>query len=171
MITRYVCVLERILEEDNSKVVAEHILVVKAVRPGKGGKGMGELSIRFGELCIGFLSMMGPLVLLMVFLRLRDQRESDIYPLVLKQLNLPDLRGLFAVKIRCRVFSRQGTVTVDLWNCPKEQVWETMIRLSTHLPPEVRLVINGMVDSRSPSMLTLKVERSIPTVSSVSCCR
>ena len=37
---------------------------------------MGELLIRLGELGIGFLSMMGPLVLLMVFLKLRDQRES-----------------------------------------------------------------------------------------------
>jgi len=131
---------------------------------------MGELLMRVAELSVGFLSMMGPLVLLMVFLRLRDQRESILYAAVMKQLNLPDLRGLFAVKIRCRVFPRRGIVTVDLWNCPKEQVWETMIRLSTHLPPEVRLVINGMADSRSPSMLTLKVERSIPSVSSVSCC-
>ncbi len=136
----------------------------------KEGKEMGELLIRLGELCIGFLSMMGPLVVLMVFLRLRDQRESMLYVIVLKQLNLPDLRGLFAVKIRCRVFSRQDTVTVDLWNCPKEQVWETMIRLSTHLPSAVRLVVNGMADSRSRSTLTLKVQRSIPSASSASCC-
>ena len=132
---------------------------------------MGELLIRLGELCIGFLSMMGPLVFLMVVLRLRDQRESILYAVVLKQLNLPDLRGLFAVKIQCKVFSRQDTVVVDLWNCPKEQVWETVIRLSPYLPPEVRLVVNGMADSRSPSMLRLKVERNIPPVSSVSCCR
>jgi hypothetical protein len=132
---------------------------------------MEELLIRLGELGIGFLSMMGPLVLLMIFLKLRDQRESLLYTLVLKELNSPDLRGLFAVKIKCRVFSRQDTVMIDLWNCPKEQVWETMIRLFTHLPPEVRLVVNGMADSRSRSKLTLRVERSIPSVSSVSCCR
>ena len=132
---------------------------------------MGELLINFSELCTGFLSMMGPLVLLMVILKLRDQRESILYAVVLKQLNLPDLRGLFAVKIRCRVFSRKDTVIVDLWSCPKEQVWETIIRLSTHLPPEVRLAVNGMADSRSPSMLTLSVERSIPSAGSVSCCR
>ena len=131
---------------------------------------MEELLIRFGELSIGFLSMMGPLVLLMIFLKLRDQRESILYTVVLKELNSPDLRGLFAVKIRCSVFSRQDTVMIDLWNCPKEQVWDTVIQFSTHLPPEVRLVINGMADSRSPSILTLKVERSIPSVSSVSCC-
>ncbi len=137
----------------------------------KEGKEMGELLIRLAELCIGFLSMMGPLAVLMVFLRLRDQRESTLYAVVLKQLNLPDLRGLYAVKIQCRVFSRQDTVTLDLWNCPKEQVWETIIRLSTHLPPEVRLVVNGMADSRSPSMLTLRVEKSILSVGSVSCYR
>jgi hypothetical protein len=67
---------------------------------------MEELLIRLGELGIGFLSMMGPLVLLMMFLKLRDQRESILYTVVLKELNSPDLRGLFAVKIRCSVFSR-----------------------------------------------------------------
>jgi hypothetical protein len=132
---------------------------------------MEELLIRLGELGIGFLSMMGPLVLLMIFLKVRDQRESILYTVVLKELNSPDLRGLFAVKIRCSVFSRQDTVMVDLWYCPKERVWDTVIQLSTHLPPEVRLVVNGMADFRSRSALTLRVERSIPSVSSVSCCR
>ncbi len=132
---------------------------------------MEELLIRLGELGIGFLSMMGPLVLLMIFLKLRDQRESLLYTVVLKELNSPDLRGLFAVKIRCSVFFRQDTVMIDLWNCPKERVWDTVLRLSNHVPPEVRLVVNGMVDSRSRSTLTLRVERSTPSVSSVSCCR
>jgi hypothetical protein len=132
---------------------------------------MEQLLIRLGELGVGFLSMMGPLVLLMMFLKLRDQRESVLYTVVLKELNSPDLRGLFAVKIKCRVFSRQDAVMVDLWNCPKERVWDTAIQLSTHLPPEVRLVVNGMVDSRSRSTLTLKVERNIRSFSSVSCCR
>jgi hypothetical protein len=115
--------------------------------------------------------MMGPLVLLMMFLKLRDERESILYTAVLKQLNSADLRGLFAVKIQCGVFSRQDTVMIDLWNCPKEQVWDAVIRLSTHLPAEVRLVVNGMTDFRSRSTLTLKVERTIPSVRSVSCCR
>jgi hypothetical protein len=132
---------------------------------------MEELLIRLGELGIGFLSMMGPLVLLMIFLKVRDQRESILYTVVLKELNSPDLRGLFAVKIRCSVFSRQDTVMVDLWNCSKEQVWDIVIRLSTHLPPEVRLVVNGMTDFRSRSTLTLRVEKRIPSVSSVSSCR
>ena len=132
---------------------------------------MEELLIGLGELGIGFLSMMGPLVLLMIFLKLRDQRKSVLYTVVLKELNSPDLRGLFAVKIRCSVFTRQDTVMIDLWNCPKEQVWDTLIRLSTHLPPGVRLVVNGMADFRSRSTLTLKLERGIPSVSSVSCCR
>jgi hypothetical protein len=163
--------LERIWQEDNQKVDSEHISFSKMFVREKEGMEVGELLTRLGALGIGFLSMMGPLVLLMVFLRLRDQRESILYPMVLKELNSPDLRGLFAVKIRCRVFSGQDTVMVDLWNCTKEQVWDTVIRLSIHLPPEVRLVVNGMADSRSRSTLTLKVKRSIPSVSSVSCCR
>ena len=118
---------------------------------------MDELLIRLGELSIGVLSMMGPLVLLML-LKLRDQRESILYTVVLKELNSPDLRGLFAVKIRCSVFSRQDTLMVELWNCSKEQVWDIIIRLSTHLPPKVRLVVNGVTDFRSRSTLTLRVE-------------
>jgi hypothetical protein len=129
---------------------------------------MEDLLIRLGELGIGFLSMMGPLVLLMMFLKLRDQRESVLYTVVLKELNSPDLRGLFAVKIRCSVFTRQDTVMIDLWNCPKERVWDTAIQLSTHLSPEAQLVVNGMADSRSRSTLTLKVQRSIPSISSIS---
>jgi hypothetical protein len=132
---------------------------------------MEELLIRLGELGVGFLSMIGPLVLLMVFLKLRDERESILYTVVLKELNSPDLRGLFAVKIRCSVFMRQDTVMIDLLNCPKEQVWNTVIRLFTHLPPQVRLVASGMAAFRSRSTLTLEVERSIPPVSSVPCCR
>jgi hypothetical protein len=132
---------------------------------------MEELLIRLGELGIGFLSMMGPLVLFMIFLKLRDQRESLLYTVVLKELNSPDLRGLYKVDIRCSVFSRQDTVMINLWNCPKERVWDTVLRLSNHVPPEVRLVVNGMADSRSRSTLTLTVERSIPSVRSVSCCR
>ena len=132
---------------------------------------MEELLIRLGELGIGFLTMMGPLVLLMIFLKLRDQRESLLHTVVLKELNSPDLRGLFSVKIRCSVFSRQDTVMIDLWNCSKEQVWDTVIQLSTDLPPEVRLMVNGMADSRSRLTLTLKAERTIRSISSVSCCR
>jgi hypothetical protein len=130
---------------------------------------MVELLIRLGELGVGFLSMMAPLLLLMVFLKVRDQRESILYTVVLKELNSPDLRGLFAVRIRCSVFSSQDTVMIDLWKCPREQAWDTMIRLFTHLPPQVRLVVNGMTDFRSRSTLTLRVEKSIPSLSSVSC--
>jgi hypothetical protein len=132
---------------------------------------MVELLIRLGELGIGFLSMMGPLVLLMIFLKLRDQRESTLYTVVLKELNSPDLRGLFAVKIRCSVFSREDTVIIDLWNCSKEQVFDTIISLFTHLPSGVRLVVNGMADFHSRSMLTLKVKSCIPSINSVSCSR
>jgi hypothetical protein len=132
---------------------------------------MEELLIRLGELSVGFLSMMGPLVLLIIFLKLRDERESNLYTVVLKELNSPDLRGLFALKIRCSVFSKQDTIMVDLWSCSKEQVWDIVIRLSTHLPPEVRLVVNSMTDFRSRPTLTPRVEKRLPSVRSVSFCR
>lgn len=111
---------------------------------------MEELLIRLGELGIGFLSMMGPLVLLMIFLKLRDQRESLLYTVVLKELNSPDLRGLFAVKIRCSVFSRQEIVTIEMWNCSNKQIWDVIMCLSVKLPPHVWLVVNGLAAFRNP---------------------
>lgn len=132
---------------------------------------MEELLIRLGKLGVGFLSMIGPLIFLMISLKLRDERESILHTLVLKKLNSPDLRGLFSIKIKCSLLSRQDTVMVDLWNCPKEQMWNTIIHLSNHLPPQVRLVVNGMADFQSQSTVTLKVQRSIPAARSVSCCR
>jgi hypothetical protein len=132
---------------------------------------MVELLIRLGRLSVGFLIMMGPLILFLVFLKLRDDRESVLHTMVLKKLNSPELRGLFAVKIKCGLFSRQDTVVVELWDCPKEQVWDTIIHLSNHLPLQVRLVVNGMADFQSRWTVTLKAQRRIPSVGSVSCCR
>jgi hypothetical protein len=129
---------------------------------------MSQLVIRLGQLVLGFLVIFGPLIFLFLLLEVRDRRQSTLYGVILKELNSPDLRGLFAVEIQCGIFSRQDTVIVDLWNCPKEQVWDAIIKLSAHLPSKVRLVVNGMADPCSQSTLTLKVQRNIPSVSSVS---
>ncbi len=132
---------------------------------------MEELLTRLGLLFIGFAGMLGPLILLMGFLRLRERRESILLGAVLKELNSPNLRGLFTVHVNCGLFTRQGMVTIDLQDCSKEQIWETIMQLSARLPLQVQLVVNGMTDSRSRSILTLNVKRSLPSVPSVCCCQ
>lgn len=132
---------------------------------------MSQLVIRFGQLVLGFLVIFGPLIFLLLLLEVRDRRQSTLYDVILKDLNSPDLRGLFAVEIQCGIFWRQDTVIVDLWNCPKEQVWDAIINLSAHLPPKVRLVANGVADPCSRSTLTFKVQRCMPSVRSISCFR
>jgi hypothetical protein len=100
---------------------------------------------------IGFFSMLGLLALLLAFLNLRDQRKSVLYGVVFGELNSPDLRGLFTVKVRYGLFSRQAIVTIEMWHCSNKQIWDTIMRLSIKLPPHVWLTVNGSAALRTPS--------------------
>jgi hypothetical protein len=119
---------------------------------------MGELVASLGKLSIGFLCILGPFVLLIAFLRARDRREDALSTTVLQELNSPDLRGLFSLKIKSRPVG-SDTVIVDLWGCPREQVWDLMERLSARLPAHVRLEVNGISGCRLNSTWTLTVRK------------
>ena len=125
---------------------------------------MVDLLESLGKLTIGFLGILGPIVLLMMFLHVRDQRESMLYAIVLVELNLPQLRGLSTVKIKSRPLWAD-TVVVDLWNCSRERVWEVIETLSTKLPPRIRLEVNGITDCRVRSTWKLTVMRTHPFAS------
>ena len=125
---------------------------------------MTELMVSLGKLSIGFLGILGPIALLLGFLHTRDQRQSRLYTKVLVDLNLPVLRGLFAVKIKSRPFGAD-TVIVDLWHCSREQVWDVIGRLSTNFPAHVRFEVNGIADCRVISTWKLTVMRSQPSAS------
>ena len=125
---------------------------------------MVDLLESLGKLTIGFLGILGPIVLLMTFLHVRDQRESMLFAIVLAELNLPQLRGLSTVKIKSRPLWAD-TVVVDLWNCSRERVWEVIETLSTKLPSRVRLEVNGITDCRVRSTWKLTVMRTHPFVS------
>lgn len=125
---------------------------------------MTEMLLSLGKLSIGFLGILGPLALLLGFLRIRDQRQSMLYTTVLRELNLPDLRGLFAVNIKSRPFGAD-TVMVDQWHCSRERVWDVIEKLSTKLPAHVRLEVNGITDCRTRSTWKLTVMRSQPSAS------
>lgn len=127
---------------------------------------MIELLVSLGKLVIGFLCITGPVAVLLVLLRTRDQRVAMLTTTALKELNVPELRGLFAVKIKSNPFSG-GVVAVDLWNCSREQLWDVMQRLSAQLPSHVRVEVNGISDSRTRSTWTVTVKRN---ASSIACC-
>jgi hypothetical protein len=127
---------------------------------------MIELVVSLGKLLIGFLGMVGPVALLLVFLSNRDRRVDQLSTTVLRELNAPELRGLFAVKIRSNPFSGE-VVAVDLWNCSRDQLWEVLQRLSAQLPPRVRVEINGISDSRTRATWTLTAKRN---PASFACC-
>ena len=125
---------------------------------------MTDLLESLAKLTIGFLGILGPMVLLLLFLRIRDQRESMLSAIVLVELNLPQLRGLSTVKIKSRPLWAD-TVVVDLWNCSREQVWDVIETLSAKLPSRVRLEVNGITDCRVRSTWKLTVMRTHPFVS------
>ena len=127
---------------------------------------MVELMVSLGKLFIGFLSMLGPLALLLAIQHTRDRRAAALSTTVLRELNSPHLRGLFSVKIKTNPF-KGGVVAVDLWNCSRDQVWDILQRLSAQLASHVRVEVNGISDGRTRSPWTLTVTRKS---SSVACC-
>jgi hypothetical protein len=124
---------------------------------------MADLMVSLGK-PIGFLSLLAPFALLFLFLHVRGQLESELYTTALRELNLPELRGLFTVKIQNRLFG-EDTVVVDLWNCSREQVWGVIEKISARLPEHVRLEVNGITDCRARSTWKLTVKRTQPPVS------
>jgi len=119
---------------------------------------MIELLTSLGKLAIGFLCILGPLVVLIVFLRTRDRREAAISTRVLQELNLPNLRGLFSIEVKCRLIGAD-TVMVNLQSCSRELAWDLMERLFARLPAHVRVEVNGINGSRLNSEWTLTVRK------------
>lgn len=120
---------------------------------------MNDLAASLAKLMIGFLSLFGPIALILWVLNARDQRESKLFAIVLGELNRPHLRGLFTVKVKSWPL-RADTVVVDFWNCSREQMWNVIESLSTKLPTHVQLEVNGITDCRQRSTWKLKVMRS-----------
>jgi hypothetical protein len=119
---------------------------------------MMELVTSLWKLGMGFLCILGPVVVLLAFLRIRDLREDSLRNRVLLELNSPNLRGLYSMEVESRPFG-SDTVKVDLWNCSREQVWDLMERLSVRLPAHVRVEVNGISGSRLNSEWTLTVRK------------
>lgn len=120
---------------------------------------MNDLIVSLAKLTIGFVGILGPVVLLLMIMNNRDRRESMLFATLLLELNRPHLRGLFTVKIKSRPLWAD-TVVVDLLNCSREQVWNVIEILSAKLPTHARLEVNGITDCRVQSTWNLTVMRT-----------
>jgi hypothetical protein len=132
---------------------------------------MSLLLIRLGQLFLGLAAVTGPLVILVLILKARDRRESNLCGIILKQLNSPNLRGLFSFRVRQGLLLRRDVVILDLWGCSSEQIWRTTMQLSLSLAPEVRLVVNGTMDFKHKVGFAMKVRRGAYSVDPAFCCR
>jgi hypothetical protein len=123
----------------------------------EGRRTMLELFASQGNVFIGFLCFLGSFALLLI-LRTHQRREAMLSTTVLLELNAPELRGLFTVKIRSKPFLGE-VVAVDLWNCSRDKICEVMQRLAAQVPSRVRVEINGVRDCRAGSAWTLTARR------------
>lgn len=96
-----------------------------------------------------------PLVWLML-LNLRDRRQATLLNAVVDEVSSRELRGRVGVQIRSRVLSRRSVVTVNVFACSRNEIWELMTRLAQRLSPEVQLEVTGPVDRCFLATLTVK---------------
>jgi hypothetical protein len=126
---------------------------------------MLEMFASQGNVFVGLLCFVCSFALLLV-LRTHQQREAMLSTMVLLELNAPELRGLFTVKIKSKPFLGE-VVAIDLWNCSRDKTCDVMRRLAAQVPSRVRVEINGLRDCRARFTWTLKAKRS---PSRVACC-
>lgn len=131
---------------------------------------MSQLLIHIGHVLVGFMIVLGPVIVLLLILEVRERREAVLRRIILEQLRSPDLRGLFTFRIRHGLVLGSRAV-VNLWDCSKEQIWDTTARLSMSLPPEVRLVVNFTMDREHEVGFALKVRRETAYLCPTFCCR
>jgi hypothetical protein len=109
----------------------------------------------------GFLLVVGitygPVVGLLELLNLRDRRQSRLLGRVMKELPAGEFGGRLAVQVRSALLSRRSVVTLDMRACSRDEIWQTVARLSRSLPAGIRLVVDGTVDPSCPSPVTLAV--------------
>mgnify|MGYP001578926855 CR=1 FL=1 len=99
---------------------------------------------------------LGPALGLSWLLDFRDRRQARLLGTAFEQLSASGVRERVAVRARCALFSQQSVVTIDMNACSREEIWDTIARLSRRFPPHVRLVVDGMGDRQLPVTLTVK---------------
>jgi len=123
---------------------------------------MVELLISIGKLILGFGAICGLPLGVLVLLNARDRRHDLLGAVVSRQLKAPGLKGHYAVQIS-GLLPWTDKVSVDLWGCPRDQVWETMERIAAQLPETVVLEVNGGIGCRPQARLTLTLTGGQPS--------
>jgi len=102
------------------------------------------------------------LTLFLALLNARDRRRDRAAATVLGACATPSLRGLVALRVHAPLLSRHTTVVLDMSACSPDEVWSTMRRLASVLPPDIALTIEAPLDRTRPVSLTLRRPLGIP---------
>jgi|GEM_PF-2969592 len=125
---------------------------------------MNDMAANLATVIGGLLGAIGPVALFLMLMNARDRRESRLFTTVILEMNRPRLRGNFTVKVRSWPIVG-SSVMIHLYDCSREQVWNVIEDVSTKLPADVRLEVNGITDCRANSTWKLTVKRGIPAES------
>ena len=120
-----------------------------------------EIMVQLGGLFVAFAFTVGPVLGLLLLLNSRDRRQGRLLGLML-DLTPRDLRDRIAIEVHSPVFSRRSVAAVDMCSCAREEMWKAIGRWSAHLPPAVRLQVNGRVDRGVPARFTVETGRRPP---------
>jgi hypothetical protein len=129
---------------------------------------MFDILIAISQLMLALFAIGGPMAFILLMLVLRDRKAEKILTIASKALNTRELHGLYAVKIQGGILQAEK-VSVELWGCSREQMWEVISRLSAQLPRRVGLVINGISDPVTRAALKLDIQRKPVTAYPAAC--
>ena len=116
-----------------------------------------EALMQVGGLVLMVGMTYGPVVALLGLLNLRDHRQSRLLGSVIQRLPRREFGGRLAVQVRCALLSPRSVVTLDMRTCSREEIWQAVARLSRSLPPGVRVLVDGTIDPRFPTLVTLAI--------------
>jgi hypothetical protein len=119
--------------------------------------------MEFLRFVVSVVVIFGPMLVWLILLNLRDRRISRLRLAVAEPLAAADLRGRVAVRVRCAMFSRRNMVIVDALACTHHEVWDIFTRVTSRLPPYVRLLVHAALGQQFAGQLTLEtVTRRLP---------
>lgn len=96
----------------------------------------------------------GPIALVLALLNARDRRRDRTVAIVLGVFNRR-LSSVVALEVRARLLSRRTVAVLDM-SCCSGEVWPTIRRLASVLPPDVALVVLTHLDGSVPVAVTLR---------------
>ncbi len=108
---------------------------------------------------ISFGLVVAPLVVLMLLLNGRDERQRALHAAVVQELNDRELRGRVTVRTQCALLFRSAVVRVDMRDCSQAEIWDAVGRLSRILPAHVRLEVEGFAGFQREARLVLPRRR------------